>query len=71
MLIGGIYRSPNNTACRNKLLFDSIVNASNVNKDNLLLMGDFNCNKINWEDLTSHNQNIESLSVTQISAGMD
>ena len=25
-------------------------------------MGDFNCNEINWEDLTSHNQNIESLS---------
>ena len=46
----------------NKLLFDTIVNASNVNKDNLLLMGDFNCNEINWEDLTSHNQSIESLS---------
>ena len=38
MLIGGIY-IPNNTACMNKLLFDTIVNASNVNKDNLLLMG--------------------------------
>ena len=61
MLIGGIYRSPNNSALRNKLLFDTIVTASNINKDNLLLMGDFNCSEINWDDLTTQDQNMESL----------
>ena len=63
MLIGGIYRSPNNSALRNKLLFDTIVTASNINKDNLLLMGDFNCSEINWDDLTTQDQNMESLSI--------
>ena len=43
-------------------MFDTIVTASNINKDNLLLMGDFNCSEINWDDLTTQDQNMESLS---------
>ena len=62
MLIGGIYRSPNNSALKNKLLFDTIVTASNINKDNFLLIGDFNCSEIDWDDLTTQDQNMELLS---------
>ena len=34
-----------------QLLFEIIYAASQVNKDNILLMGDFNCNGINCEDI--------------------
>ena len=39
MITGGIYRSPNNNNNTNKLLFETIYSASQLNKDNILLMG--------------------------------
>ena len=62
MIIGGIYRSPNNNNNNNKLLFETIYSASQLNKDNILLMGDFNCSGINWEDFSTTEQNVDSLS---------
>ena len=62
MIIGGIYRSPNNSKSNNTLLFETIYTASQLNKDNILLMGDFNCSEINWEDISTTDQNTESLS---------
>ena len=53
MIIGGIYRSPNNNNNNNKLLFETIYSTSQLNKDNILLMGDFNCSGINWEDFST------------------
>ena len=47
MIIGGIYRSPNNNKSNNTLLFETIYAVSQLNKDNKLLMGDFNCSGIN------------------------
>ena len=62
MIIGGIYRSPNNSKSNNTLLFETIYTASQLNKDNILLMGDFNCSGIKWEDISTTDQNTESLS---------
>ena len=62
MIIGGIYRSSNNNKSNNTLLFRTIYAASQLNKDNILLMGDFNCSGINWEDISTTDQNTESLS---------
>ena len=62
MIIGGIYRSPNNNNNNNKLLFETIYSASQLNKDNILLMGDFNCSGINWEYFSTTEQNVDSLS---------
>ena len=39
MIIGGIYKSPNKNNNNNKLLFEIIYSASQVNKDNILLTG--------------------------------
>ena len=62
MIIGGIYRSPNNNKSNNTLLFETIYAASQINKDNILLMRDFNCSGVNWEDISITDQNTESLS---------
>ena len=61
MIIGGIYRSPNNNKSNNTLLFETIYAVSQLNKDNKLLMGDFNCSGISWEDISTTDQNTESL----------
>ena len=61
MIIGGIYRSPNNNNNNNKLLFETIYSASQLNKDNILLMRDFNCSGINREDFSTTEQNVDSL----------
>ena len=52
MIIRHIHRSPNNKKSNNTLLFETIYAASQLNKDNILLMGDFNCSGINWEDVS-------------------
>ena len=71
MIIGGIYRSPNNNNNNNKLLFETIYSASQLNKDNILLMGDFNCSGINWEDFSTTEQNVDSLSFKLIETMRD
>ena len=71
MIIGGIYRSPNNNNNNNKLLFETIYSASQLNKDNILLMGDFNCSGINWEDFSTTEQNVDSLSFKLIETVRD
>ena len=38
MIIGGIYRSPNNSKSNNTLLFETIYTASQLNKDNSSLL---------------------------------
>ena len=58
MIIGG--RSPNNNNNNNKLLFETIYAASQVNTDNMLLMGDFNGSGINWEGISTTEQNVDS-----------
>ena len=70
MIIGGIYRSPNNSKSNNTLLFETIYTASQLNKDNILLMGDFNCSGINWEDISTTDQNTESLIIDQNHKGL-
>ena len=54
MIIGGIYRSPNNNKSNSTLLFETIYTASQLNKDNILLMGGF---QLQWNKLGRHKHN--------------
>ena len=57
MIIGGIYRSPNNNKRNNTLLFETIYAASQLNKDNILLMGRF---QLQWNKLGRQAQQIKT-----------
>lgn len=60
MLLGGVYRSPNNSHENNLLLWATIKKVSERYKNKLLIVGDFNCKDINWESGTTnddHNKN--------------
>ena len=62
MIIGGIYRSPNNSKEKNEQLWGTLLSMANTYKDNMLVMGDFNCGGINWIDVMSNEQNLDALS---------
>ena len=46
MIIGGVYRSPNSSGQQNDKLWETLLNMSDTYKDNLLIMGDFNCGEL-------------------------
>ena len=61
MIIGGIYRSPNNLSDNNKKLWKTITYMASLYKDNMLLMGDFNCSGIDWTNQLTVDINTNSL----------
>ena len=58
--IGNIYRSPNNSNEDNTMIMNYIKEASNEDKSNLILVGDFNFPNINWETWVTKTENTES-----------
>ena len=61
MIIGGIYRSPNNSCDNNEKLWKTITYMASLYKDNMLLMGDFNCSGIVWTNQLTVDQDTNSL----------
>ena len=58
MVIGLIYRSPGSSMENNEKLYQLIRNTSDIKKEDLLLIGDFNLPSIDWEHETcSNNEN--------------
>ena len=53
IIIGCVYRSPNSTHENNLNLFDTIRDISGGNPSHLLILGDFNINCIDWNNITS------------------
>ena len=51
MIIEGIYRSPNSLKEKDEQLWGTLLSMANTYKDNMLVMGDFNCGRINWIDV--------------------
>ena len=49
LLIGCIYRSPNNSIDKNKEMLDTIYQKLSSSYSHYLIMGDFNYKQINWE----------------------
>ena len=49
MVLGGVYRSPNNTVENNNVLWTTIKKVTERYKNKLLIVGDFNC-----KDIVSH-----------------
>ena len=61
LIIGGVYRSPNSSGQQNDKLWETLLNMSDTYKDNLLIMGDFNCGGINWIDVMTNEHNMDAL----------
>ena len=58
MIVGCIYRSPNNTTENNKELFQLLSSVNNKQFSHILIVGDFNCEEIDWRlHSTSVNEN--------------
>ena len=53
IIIGCVYRSPNSTRENNLNLFDTIQDISGGNPSHLLILGDFNIKCIDWNNITS------------------
>ena len=71
MIIGGIYRSPNNSYDNNEKLWKTISYMASLYKDNMLLMGDFNCSGIDWTNQLTVDQDTNSLNNKLIETLMD
>ena len=56
-----VYRSPNSSGQQNDKLWETLLNMSDTYKDNLLIMGDFNCGGINWIDVMTNEHNMDAL----------
>lgn len=50
LLLGSFYRSPNSTEANSKLLIDLINKVNDEHHGKLLLLGDFNFPRINWQN---------------------
>ena len=66
MIIGGIYRSPNNSCVSNEKLWNTITTMADTYKDNILLMGDFNCSSIDWSNKLTQEQSTNPLNIKLI-----
>ena len=66
MIIGGIYRSPNNSCVSNEKLWNTISTMADTYKDNILLMGDFNCSGIDWSNELTQGQSTNPLNIKLI-----
>ena len=71
MIIGGIYRSPNSSYDNNEKLWKTITYMASLYKDNMLLMGDFNCSGIDWTNQLTVDQDTNSLNNKLIETLMD
>ena len=56
LLVGCIYRSSSGSDINNDKLLEIITEASNFNYSHLLIMGDFNFEKINWDTWSTPSQ---------------
>ena len=54
MVLGGVYRSRNNTVENNNVLWTTIKKVTERYKNKLLIVGDFNCKDIEWENGTTN-----------------
>lgn len=61
MLIGCVYRSPHNNNEKNLKFLKTIKKASDKYKENLLIVGDFNCRKIDWLNMSTNISNMEDI----------
>ena len=61
MIIGGIHRSPNSSSDNNEKLWKTITYMASLYKDNMLLMGDFNCSVIDWANQLTVDLDTKSL----------
>ena len=66
MIIGGIYRIPNNSCVSNVKLWNTITTMADTYKDNILLMGDFNCSGIDWSNELTQGQSTNPLNIKLI-----
>ena len=53
-LLGGVYRSPNNTVENNAMLWTTLKKVAERYKKKLLIVGDFNCKYIDWKTGTTN-----------------
>ena len=53
-LLGGVYRSPNNTVENNAMLWTTLKKVTERYKKKLLIVGDFNCKYIDWKTGTTN-----------------
>ena len=61
MIIGGIHRSHSNSSDNNEKLWKTITYMASLYKDNMLLMGDFNCSGIDWTNQLTVDINTNSI----------
>ena len=54
MVLGGVYRSTNNTVENNKVLWTTIKKVTERYENKLLIVGDFNCKDIEWDNGTTN-----------------
>ena len=54
MVMGCIYRSPNSSDENNQMLLEVMELASMLEKDHMIIVGDFNCKEIEWANYTVH-----------------
>ena len=61
MGIGGVYRSPNNSIENNQKVWSIIKKATEKYKENVLIVGDFNCKEIDWKTSTTNIANVNNV----------
>ena len=61
MVIGGVYRSPNNSIENSQKVWNAIKKATEKYKENVLIVGDFNCKEIDWKTSTTNIANVNNV----------
>ena len=61
MVIGGVYRSPNNSIENNQKIWNTIKKITEKYKENVLIVGDFNCKEIDWKTSTTNIANVNNV----------
>ena len=49
-VIGGVYRSPNNSIENKQKVWNTINKTTEKYKETVLIVGDFNCKEIDWKN---------------------
>ena len=62
MIIGGVYRSPNSTEEQDQQICSNMENVCNKNKKDVLIVGDYNCPTIDWENYSTKIKKKNSMS---------
>ena len=61
MVIEGVYRSPNNSIENNQKIWITIKKTTEKYKENILIVGDFNCKEIEWKTSTTNIANVNNV----------